>query len=110
MVTEELTTLVTPDETLRLGRDLPALDQVAFPTSLATLAVPSPDDLWTAWNRAQPDLRGSGADDWSLLDQRMNYIVNLFRSRQQHVALLAAPYTEAQLAAMAQGRLPQQPL
>jgi hypothetical protein len=110
VVTEELTTLVTPDETLRLGRDLPVLDQVAFPVSLATLTEPTPSDLWLAWNRSQPDLRGTGADDWSLLDQRMNYIVNLFRSRQQHRALLDPPYSEAQLAAMAQGRLPEEPL
>jgi hypothetical protein len=40
----------------------------------------------------------------------MNYIVNLFRSRQQHRALLDPPYSEAQLAAMAQGRLPEEPL
>ena len=110
VVTEELTTLVTPDETLRLGRDLPSLGRDVFPASLMTLVEPSPNDLWTAWNRAQPDLRGTAAKDWSLLDQRMNYIVNLFRSRQQHHRLLDPPFTDAQLTVMALGQLPERPL
>lgn len=110
VVTEELTTLVTPDETLRLGRDLPSLGRDVFPAPLMTLAEPSPNDLWTAWNRAQPDLRGTAAEDWSLLDQRMNYIVNLFRSRQQHHRLLDPPFTDAQLTVMALGQLPERPL
>jgi hypothetical protein len=110
VVTEELTTLVTPDETLRLGRDLPSLGRGVFPASLMTLLEPSPNDLWTAWNRAQPDLRGTAAKDWSLLDQRMNYIVNLFRSRQQHHRLLDPPFTDAQLTVMALGQLPERPL
>ena len=110
VVTEELTTLVTPDETLRLGRDLPSLGRDVFPASLMTLLEPSPNDLWTAWNRAQPDLRGTAAKDWSLLDQRMNYIVNLFRSRQQHHRLLDPPFTDAQLTVMALGQLPERPL
>jgi hypothetical protein len=110
VVTEELTTLVTPDETLRLGRDLPSLGRDVFPVSLMTLVEPSPNDLWTAWNRAQPDLRGTAAKDWSLLDQRMNYIVNLFRSRQQHHRLLDPPFTDAQLTVMALGQLPERPL
>ncbi len=110
VVTEELTTLETPDETLRLGRDLPPLGQDVFPASLMMLAEPTPSDLWTAWNRAQADLRGTAADDWSLLDQRMNYIVNLFRSRQQHRPLLDPPFTDAQLTVMALGQLPEPPL
>ena len=36
VVTEELTTLVTPDETLRLGRDLPSLGPDVFPALLMT--------------------------------------------------------------------------
>ena len=40
----------------------------------------------------------------------MNYIVNLFRSRQQHRRLLDPPFTDAQLTVMALGELPERPL
>ena len=36
----------------------------------------------------------------------MNYIVNLFRSRQQDGEFLFAPFSDAQWAAMQEGRVP----
>jgi hypothetical protein len=36
----------------------------------------------------------------------MNYILNLFRSRQQDGALLSPPFTAAQWAEMQEGRVP----
>jgi hypothetical protein len=110
VATDELMLLTTSDEALRLGRDLPALAGVAFPPELVELADPGITGLWAAWNRARPDLRGSGAKDWTVLEQRMNYIVNLFRSRQRHPRLLDAPYSDAQLAVMGAGRVPPGPL
>jgi hypothetical protein len=40
----------------------------------------------------------------------MNFIVNLFRSRQRDPNLFNPPFTDGQLAALAQGRLPPGPL
>jgi hypothetical protein len=36
----------------------------------------------------------------------MNFIVNLFRSRQIHAPLLGQPFSDAQLALIEQGQVP----
>ncbi len=110
VTTAELTVLTTADETLHLGRDLPVLGGVAFPSPLDELDDAELVALWAAWNHARPDLGGTRARDWTVLEQRMTYIVNLFRSRQRHTRLLDPPYTDAQLEVMAQGQVPPKPL
>jgi hypothetical protein len=40
----------------------------------------------------------------------MNFIVNLFRSRQRDASLFNPPFSNAQLAVLAQGQLPPGPL
>jgi hypothetical protein len=40
----------------------------------------------------------------------MNFIVNLFRSRQQDVTLAVAPFAAEQLAVMEAGKIPDPPL
>jgi hypothetical protein len=61
-LTEHVMTLTVAGEVLHLGRDVPALpDGRMFP------------------------------DDWRVLGDRMNYIVNLFRSRQQYAPLFNDP-------------------
>jgi hypothetical protein len=62
------------------------------------------------WDRTRGTGRPTGATDWSVLEQRMNYIVNLFRSRQRHPALLNPPFTAAQLDELRAGGLPSGPL
>ena len=53
---------------------------------------------------------GTGADDWTQLSQRMRYIMEMFRSRQQDQRLLQATFTPDQVTAMKQGRIPNGPL
>ena len=54
--------------------------------------------------------RPSGARDWASLKDRMNYIVNLFRSRQQRSPMLLPPFTDDQIKSMETGRIPAPPL
>jgi hypothetical protein len=97
---------------LRLHRDVPPLpDGAQFPEILAELA-DTPEEVATAvavyrvWDRTGGTGRPAGAEDWAVLPQRMNFIVNLFRGRQRDPSLAAHPFTEAQLAAMRDGRVP----
>jgi len=62
------------------------------------------------WDRTPDDLAGSRAKDWSALRERMNYIVDLFRSRHLHPQLFTSPYTEDQYAEIMAGRIPSGPL
>lgn len=58
------------------------------------------------WDRSPDTLAGSGAVDWSDIRDRMNFIVDLFRSRHLDEGLFAAPFTGAQQRAVLSGVVP----
>jgi hypothetical protein len=95
---------------LPLGRNIPkdasAPDYVPPPLQNIT----APSDLLALlqqYDRARgaTDV-GSACVDWRMLPDRMNFIVNLFRSRQLAAELLDPPFNEAQQAAILDGRVP----
>jgi hypothetical protein len=95
---------------LPLGRNIPknAASQDFLPPPLQN--VTAPDDLVALikqYDRARgiSDV-GSGSVDWRVLEDRMNFIVNLFRSRQVDAPLLGPPFSDAQLALIEQGLMP----
>jgi hypothetical protein len=136
--TELLLTMPLPHEVLDLGSDLkapPGAD--LWPPELANLRHPSlsvlgnrvgayearerdldlgdriegwANRLLTKLELARPEAQGTGAKDWTRIDDRMRFIFELFRSRQRDAALLASPFTSAQLAEMHTGRVPNGPL
>jgi hypothetical protein len=105
VATRMLMTLSVPGETLRLERDVPPVPGTGhlFPVALQEIDLPVLRALLNEWDRTGGTGRGSGAGDWADLHQRMGYIVNLFRSRQQHLALTVPPFTADQLMWMAVG-------
>jgi hypothetical protein len=138
LATELMMTLKLPDGVLRLGSDLPAAPgQPLFPKLLRTIEDPELAALLAKYNalaeRAEElEARrlientveellgklgidreiaiGTGADDWVSLNERMRYILELFRSRQQTQLLLQPTFTASQVAAMKAGRIPDGPL
>ena len=110
-VTRHLLTLRTPDGLLDLGEDVPPLEpNRRFPEDLAAVADPLLGAFLGQYDRTGGLGHPSGARDWASLNDRMNYIVNLFRSRQQRSPLLMPPFTADQLKAMEAGRIPDAPL
>ena len=104
-------TLVVGLEVLRLGRDLPVAppanpvlrDRLPkadrdryvvgsfFPRHLQTVREP---DVWAAWqqfDRSTTEGTRTAVDDWLRYEERLNFIVNLFRSRQQVSGLYSRP-------------------
>ena len=59
---------------------------------------------------ARPEVQGSAAEDWSRLGDRMRFIFEMFRSRQQDARLMAPPFKESQLMMMLDNRMPPGPL
>jgi hypothetical protein len=107
--TQLLMTLQLPDQALRLGVDVPPLpDGQMYPTALTSLDAPTPLQLLEQLN-AVNDV-GSAAKDWASYADRMRYIGVLFRSRQQQRLLWDAPFTDAQIGALQDGRVPTGPL
>ncbi|HUJ66547.1 MAG TPA: hypothetical protein VLX59_13465 [Acidimicrobiales bacterium] len=101
--------LVTADEDLDLHRTLPA-PPGGGPLFAPPLSTSEAAGALGEWDHTHGRGSPCGADDWVSLQQRMGYIVNLFRSRQRRASLAEPPFTPDQLAEMAKGRLPAGPL
>lgn len=102
-ITAELMTLtIPPDQCLRLGKDL----QVGFAAGLRQL---HSSELIAFLSRVDPtadSLRDSGATDWSLLTERLHYIVDLFRCFHENPNLFSNAFSDEQVAAMKGGKRP----
>jgi hypothetical protein len=110
LMTELLGTIETPDGTLRLDHDVPPLaDQAFVLPDLEPVIVDELAALFERFNRAGVDGRGSRAIDWVSLDDRMNFITNLFRSRHHRKELFRPPFGPAVLAEIENDRIPAHP-
>jgi len=109
-LTEVVMRLVTATETFDLRRDVPPLAGGMFPPELRDIAGTAAASAVARWDRTHGTGAPSGAHDWAVLEERMNFIVNLFRSRQQDGALFDPPFSNAQLEVLADGQLPPGPL
>ena len=107
LVTDNMMTLRMPYGEVRLGADLPgATRQRLYADTLQTLELPELQRLVERFDRSGPDMRGSRARDWGDLDDRMNFIVNLFRSRQKNLELFDQPFLFEQRLEIDEGRVP----
>lgn len=106
--TECLMILRLPDRVLWIGDDLPPLpDGSLFPSTLRSPSLPSLVEVLNELDRTRDSLQDTGAHDWTSLEDRMNYLADYFRSRQQDLRLLRTPpFTETQTEAIRAGRLP----
>jgi hypothetical protein len=98
--------LETHDEELRVARPLPPpAGGPMFPPDLDAVTTPLVQALLTRYDLSEgrPDRRR--VRDWTSFDDRMNYIANLFRSRQQHAPLFADPYSPEVERELLAGRL-----
>ncbi|HEY8527759.1 MAG TPA: hypothetical protein VIL48_22525 [Acidimicrobiales bacterium] len=78
-----------PGERLQVSKPLPPPpDGPLFPPDLQVIELPLLQALLTRWDTSDGRDSERRARNWALLDDRMNYIANLFRSRQQRQALL----------------------
>jgi len=93
VATRELMTLNLPDTNLVLGRDVPAPHgRPLYPSVLDPVVDPTAVELLSAYGAADPLRHGRGAHDWTVLAERMRYILELFRSRQRDPQLLDEPF------------------
>lgn len=108
VATKCLMTLALPDRTLELGEDVPPLpDGKMYPPALQDPRLPELQRVLRKLDRTPKTLRGSGARDWSSLADRMSYVADLFRSRQQDRRLLrATPFDPVQTREIQEGRVP----
>ena len=103
-ITESMMTLALPSGVvLRLGRDLPG----SFPESLRELANPELIAFLRQHDLTPGSTRGSGADDWADLPDRLHFILDLFRCYADRADLFDPPFSQEQVRAMSEGRVPE---
>ena len=91
---------------VRLGEDL----GVGFPPSLRTISLTELRDLLERIDPTRDDTLDSGAVDWADLDDRIQFIADLFRCFAERPELFEPPFTPAQLEDLDAGRRPAGPL
>lgn len=89
-----------------LGDDVPTFNNRRAPKELVKLDNPDAAGMVKRWDRSPDSLKGSGAEDWTNMRDRMNYILDLFRSRQDDPALFQDPFTPKQTKDILANRIP----
>lgn len=106
LITGQLLGFALADYEHDVSEDVEAWSGTAYPDTLAQLANADLASFLAGWDRTPDDLTGSRADDWSDILDRMNFIVDLFRSRHHDAGLFTEPYTAAQRQDIAAGSRP----
>lgn len=96
-----------PQVTLRLGHDLPPFAAASmFPEHLRVIENDELCALLYRVDRTPNTTAGSGARDWGDIGERMNFIVDLFRTRQQDPTLFLPPFSPSQIEVIRRGGIP----
>ncbi len=95
VMTDQVMVVAFPSETVRIGRDIPSRDwrKPFYAEDLQHLS-PEAEAVFDQFDRSLGDGRGAGASDWRRYDDRMNFVSNLLRSRQQDASLFWQPFTD----------------
>jgi hypothetical protein len=106
VVTGAMMVLTLPGAALSLAQGIAR----AFPQDLTRIDNRELRALVAKYGMLPPELDPCGAQDWSILDQRMRYISHLFRAYHEDAELMKAPFTREQLAQLEAGSIPDPPL
>ena len=112
LITARLLSFYLGQESLQVRADVPAGQLEPFPDTLKELDNPELIAFlegMEGWDRTPNRLKDSHAEDWGELQDRMNFIVDLFRTRHLSPEISARPFTDAQEADLRAGRLPTGP-
>jgi hypothetical protein len=102
-ITDSLMVLALPGRMLALGTHLAD----AYPDELVEPADRELNELLARFEPVAPAPDDCGARDWSDLDQRMHYIVHLFRAFHLYEQLSQPPFNPDQVTSIVRGIIPE---
>jgi hypothetical protein len=102
VITESLMVISLPDRVLALGSHL----DDPYPDELRELSDAELTELLARFEPVPPDTDDCGARDWSVLEQRMHYIVHLFCAYHLRDELSRPPFTPEQVERFRRGVVP----
>ena len=107
VATRWLMRIELPNMTLSLGEDLPSrCEHYMFPKDLMVIEHPALSELLERMDYTPDTVEGSAAENWGSLEDRMNFIVDFFRTRQQDESLFMAPFPEPQINEIRRNEIP----
>ncbi|MCP4428593.1 MAG: hypothetical protein GY803_29255 [Chloroflexi bacterium] len=110
-VTRMTMTYSLPTRELKLGKDLVApTDLINFPQELRAIENPRCRELVLQFSGKVDTLSGSAAGNWGSLVDRMNFLVDFFRSYQHYKPLFQPPFMDNQIPVIEAGQFPGGPL
>ena len=102
VITRSLMVLSMPGRVLWLGAHLAD----PYPETLQAITDEDLEELVALFEPVAPAADDCGAHDWSVLQQRMHYILHLFRAYQEDASLFTPPFTTEQVLAFERGDVP----
>ncbi len=102
VITQSFMVLSLPGRVLALGVHLAE----PYPDALRELQSSELTELLARFEPVPPAADDCGARDWSDFEQRMHYIVHLFRAFHAHGELFRAPFSAGQVRAFTAGVIP----
>jgi len=112
-ITRMSMTYSLPTRELKLGKDLVApTGLINFPPELLTIENPRCRELTLQFGAGAgvDTLSGSAAGNWGSLADRMNFLVDFFRSYQHYKPLFQKPFLDNQIPVIEAGQFPGGPL
>jgi hypothetical protein len=98
LTTDRLLELRLSDETLNPGRDVaPPRDRALYCDTLESIDDAEVRKIFDRFNRADDTGLGSATNNWTVLSERMGWVVCFIRSRQQVPATFAWPLREDEI-------------
>lgn len=92
---------------LLVSEDVPGLKEQTYPETLRELHDEKLRDFLDQWDRCPRSVQDSAAGDWTRLDHRMAYIVELFRCYHLDPGVHESPYTREQSEQIKVGVVPE---
>lgn len=102
VITESFLVLSLPGRVLALGTHL----DDRFPDDLLEIGNADLAALAARYEPVAPAADDCGATDWSVLEQRMHYIIHLFQAFHGRAELFEAPFTPEQVSSFRRGDIP----
>ena len=115
LVTARMLDFAVGDEHLDVASDVPA-PELPDPPTLRTIETERLDRFLhgtpgrPGWDRTPGTRVGSHAGDWTRIEDRMNFVVDLFHTRHTDPDLFLPPYPKEAASAIDAGRIPAVPL
>lgn len=113
LMTSRLLNVTFGPQELRVGEDVLPYEEPDHPATLQRLEDPDLVRFLSGpggWDRTPDSLTRSRAGDWSEIQDRMNYVCDLFRSRHFDPNLFSSPFTDEQVRDLLDDRVPSGPL